>query len=180
MARFQNAEVTFEVPDDWVDQTAVIYAERVGKGIPATVALVRNAFPPSGTLEERVAAVTRKLFTELARPRSRRRTGLSIDSVPAVQLLVEWKHPAAESITQLITLFLRDDTFWSFTATVPSKRIDAVDWILQKVMSSLRIAKRRGHVDYSGSVTPVASLGFSTRAGRLSSICVRSFPEKLS
>lgn len=143
MAYFQNPEVTFEVPDDWVDQTAVVYAERGVKGIPATISLVRNSLPASGTLEARAAAVSRKLFAELPEAKILEETRITIDAVPAVQLLVSWKHPAPEAITQLITLFMREGTFWSFTASVPSSRIDAVDPILQNVLVSLKITKPR-------------------------------------
>jgi len=140
MAYFQNPEVSFEVPDDWVDQTAVVYAERVGIGLPSTISLCRNAMPGSDTLQSRASAVSRKLVAELPDAKILEENWLTINTVPAVQLLVEWKHHAG-ALTQLITLFVRDGTFWSFTATVPSDRLGAIDPILQAVLSSLQVTK---------------------------------------
>ena len=140
MAYFQNPEVTFEVPDDWVDQTAVVYAERAVKGLPATISLVRTPIPASDTLRARATAVTRKLVAELPEAKILEENWLVINTVPAVQLLAEWKHPAGPMM-QLITLFVREGTFWSFTATVPSERLAHVDPIFQGVLVSLRITK---------------------------------------
>ncbi len=140
MAYFQNPEVTLEVPDDWLDQTAVVYAERIARGLPATVSLVRVPISSADSLQLRVKAVLKKLVAELPDAKILEQNWLVINTVPAAQILVTWEHPS-ESMMQLYTLFVRDGTFWAFTATVPSARIASMDPILQGVIGSLKITK---------------------------------------
>lgn len=139
MARFESPQVSFEVPDDWVDQTVAAWVEPDGPEIPASVSLTRDFSPTTDTLEGRADAVLRSLKARLPEVNLFERTGVVLGgTVPAVQLLLEWAH-ARGKVTQLVTLFLRDGTFWSFTASVPSARLEELEPIMQQVLGSLAI-----------------------------------------
>ena len=141
MAYFQNPEVSFEVPDDWVDQTAVVYVERIRRGIPASVTLVRNAISAADSLEARARDTVRRLTTQVPGTVVLEQNAINIGgTVPAVQLLLQCKH-SLESVTQLITLFVRDGTFWALTATSPTARLETLDPIFEHVLGSLHVAK---------------------------------------
>ena len=138
MARFvEYGSVGIEVPDDWTDRSTATWAEppRSDGGLGAVIMLARDVARPDDTLENRIVWALRK--TEgLPQVVLLERNPFQLpDGTQAMQLLVEWAHPAGKMI-ELVSLFLRRGIFWSFVASVPSARLDELDPIMQRVLGS--------------------------------------------
>lgn len=143
MARFRDREVTFELPDDWTDQSVVSYSERHAKGLPANISLTRAEVRPDATVALLADETVRRLEGTLTEFKLHERNEVTIENTfPAVQLLVEWRHPR-ETVTQLVTMFIRDGVCWTLTATAPTAKLDALDHVIQRMLSSLRVAPSR-------------------------------------
>lgn len=138
MPRFENPHVSFEVPDDWIEHTSVVYRERVDGVLPAVISLVRN--PLRGeTLEAAATRIERRYVTDVPATKILERNAFLLhDVLPAIQLLLECRHPAG-AMTQLVTIFVREETLWTFTASIPSARLMRLDPLVQRVLASLEV-----------------------------------------
>jgi hypothetical protein len=148
LARYDNKEVAFEVPQGWEDKSVITFEAPRAPGRPfspnVTLMRVPLAVPhgqPLATFAtQQVASLAQSLpGFELVEQRNDVRVG----GVPAVQIVYHWKHPDG-ALTQRVTMFLRDATLWSFAATAVRGDLEQTAPLFDRILASFQIAPVTG------------------------------------
>ena len=142
MKRIRNKELTVDLPEDWADRSVAAFVLPGPGPVPSSVNLSRSDLLEGQDLTTRTQEYLDQFGETLAGYELIDHTEAVIGVTPATQLLYEWTHPSGR-ITQLVTIFVRNRTVWTLTATTPSDQLDTTDAMLQQVIQSLVIAPPR-------------------------------------
>lgn len=105
MPRFDDNDVSFEIPEGWVDRSCIVFEAPAREGAFRSSVSVQH---PPGQLE---AFVQRRLarLSRLPSFEFRARERLLVGGLRAEQLVFDWEHPDAGAVAQRLTLVVRED-----------------------------------------------------------------------
>lgn len=105
MPRFDDNDVSFEIPEGWVDRSCIVFEAPTREGeFRTSVSVQRPPEQLEGFVQRRLARLSRLPSFEFKARGSSRVGGLR-----AEQLLFEWEHPERGPVTQRLTLIVRED-----------------------------------------------------------------------
>ena len=143
MARFENKELGFDVPEGWEDRSVVSFeAPRPpGKMVGPNVTLMRIGKPRDQTLPAFATQQVASLAASLPKfelVEQRNITLGAANETPAVQVLFHWQHPDG-ALTQRVTMFVRGENVWSFAATSLRGDLEQTNALFDSILRSFRI-----------------------------------------
>lgn len=138
MAQFDNRDVVFDVPEGWRDRSiVVIEAPRMpGSAFTTNITLMRVEGRAESTAAFAMQQVA-DLSGALPRFELLSQKNVSLGGLPAIELLFQWTPPDGP-IVQRITVFQRQGTFWSLTASARKGEWEKLVPDFDRVASSLR------------------------------------------
>lgn len=135
MSRFQNQEISFEVPEGWIDQstTSFVFPE-AATGVTLTSERAR----PGETLDGAVAALRVSLAALfpgflVLRVRPRR-----LGAAEGRELIVEWRHEIGQ-LRHVLVLALHDGQLWTLTASTPCARLAETEAAIARAIASFAV-----------------------------------------
>lgn len=144
VARFENRDVSFDVPPEWEDRSVISFEapRHGGQGIGPNITLMRLNVPPHASGDQPVSLQTfatqqvANLAASLPGFELVEQKPVTVSSLPAIQVLFHWQHPEG-ALTQRVTMFMRDRTMWSFAATGVRGNIEQSGPIFDRILASL-------------------------------------------
>ena len=139
MTRFEQKDLSFDVPPGWQDRTVIAFAapEKPGKVATATLIVTREKLGPNESLRtyssRQLAQVARVLDGfELHESRD-----VNVAGLPAVQHVFGW-NAAAGPLVQRITFAAVSDTVVGFTGTMPKSEVAELSPVFDQLLASVR------------------------------------------
>ena len=138
MARFENDEISFEVPEDWHDESRTMF---VFPETETNISLTKREADPAISLAAYAASLVGLMASqwpelEVVRYEGEVRVG---DDVGA-HVEVEWTGPDGRQRT-IARIVFRDRNLWSFTAMTPVAKLEETTATLDRAMRSFATVK---------------------------------------
>lgn len=143
MSRYENRDVSFDVPRHWEDRTMVAFAAppRPGQTTAPNVVMTRDTL--SG--EETIASYADKQLAEL----SKRLEGFelvsreerTIGGQPGIELSFTWRASTGELVQRLAMALGRRRTVFCFNATAAKVDADQMNPLFDRILGTIRFPR---------------------------------------
>ncbi|XXX73939.1 DcrB-related protein [Sorangium sp. So ce134] len=142
MPRYENSDVSFDVPRDWEDRSVVAFAAppEPGQTAAASVVMTRDALAAGEDFrrygDRQLLELAKRLegFQLLARHER------AIGDRPGLELRFAWRGQSGPLEQRLLFVPGRRPTVLSFTATIPKDEAARLDPVFDRIFASVRIA----------------------------------------
>ncbi len=161
MARYDNRDVSFEVPEGWEDASVISFrvpGSPAGK-LDANVTLMRSDTRPMSTpLATYAMQQVTTLASALPKFELVSQRDVMFGGLHAVEVLYSWSTPDG-GVTQRITLFDRGAHTWTFTATARRAEFEGAKPHFDRIASTLQFAQGGSPSSPSSPSTPSSGGG---------------------
>lgn len=132
MARFENPEIAFEVPDDWQDESRTMF---VFPEAETNISLTRRPADPAIPLREYMTALVRQMSARWPELEVIERGPVQLGDAVGEHVVVEWSGPKGRQRSMCRIVFHGTD-LWSFTAMTPTGRLEETKEALDRAMTT--------------------------------------------
>ena len=141
MPRFDNREVSFDVPEGWQDRTVISFEAPRGGGVqpPSNVTLTKQPVASDKTLMGLVTQQIADLSMAFPKFELVRQRDTTVGTAPAIEILFHWAHPQG-ALTQQVTMFVNEGHVWSLTATTARGQIERDAAHFERMLRTLKFA----------------------------------------
>ena len=137
MSRFENDEISFEVPEEWHDASRVMF---VYPETETNISLTKRVADPAIPLAEYARSLVRLMASQWAELKVVQHGDVRVGDDIGAHVEVEWEGPNGRQ-RSIARLVFRDRDLWSFTATAPVAKLDETKAAVDRVMRSFATVK---------------------------------------
>ncbi len=135
--RFQSAEIAFDVPDGWTDDSKVSF---VFPEAATSLNLTDGSAGPVPTLAACEQQVMRQLQAAFKTVRLVERREVAVGAEKGIRLTVEWPHPPTV-FRAIITFAIVDGVLWTLSASTPVDKLAETEEAIERAMRSFSVHK---------------------------------------
>ncbi|WP_437980741.1 DcrB-related protein [Sorangium sp. So ce117] len=142
MPRYENSDVSFDVPRDWEDRSIVAFAAspEPGQASTASVVMTRDALAAGEDLRKYGDRQLMELAKRLEGFQLLARHERAVGDRPGLELRFAWRGQSGPLEQRLLFVAGRRPTVLSFTATLPRDEVERLDPMFDRIFASVRIA----------------------------------------
>lgn len=140
MPRYEQRDVSFDVPRHWDDKTLVAFSEPPTEGRKATPSLVmtRDSLGDAGTLGEYADRQLAELAQRLDAFELLKKEEQKLGGLPAVALRFTSKGSSGPLEQRLVMVLAHRRQLYCFTATTPKADAAQANPLFDRILSSVR------------------------------------------
>ena len=143
MSRYENRDVTFDVPRHWEDRTMVAFAAppRPGQTTAPNLVMTRDTLANDETItsyaDKQLAELSRRLegFELVGREEK------TLSGQPGVELHFTWRASTGELEQRLAMVLGRRRTVFCFNATAARVDADQLNPLFERILSTVRFPR---------------------------------------
>ncbi|XYI02063.1 DcrB-related protein [Sorangium sp. So ce1128] len=142
MPRYENSEVSFDVPRDWEDRSVVAFAAppEPGQAAAASVVMTRDRLAAGEDLRRYADRQLLELAKRLEGFQLLARHDLPAGDRPGLELRFAWRGHTGPLEQRLLFLAGRRPVVLSFTATIPKDEAARLAPVFDRIFASIRVA----------------------------------------
>ena len=145
MKNIQNIKykkVTFNIPDDWEDDTVLVWTAPVEDGeVAPSVVITQSGLPDDQSFEEFITAEQHKLTAETSEYVLHEKSELNDKAYPCIKNKQSWRL-GGPRITQIQYTYLIDSSqLHTITCTYLTEKFDQVEKMFEEISQTFQIAK---------------------------------------
>lgn len=146
MARFENSNVSFDVPRDWEDRTVVAFAApgRPGTGRPANLVMTKDALVTGEDLQGYTDRQILEIKKRLENFKLHQRVDRSLGGLPATEIRFGWHGQAGPLEQRIVFVVDQQRTVTSFTATMPKSEAARLNPLFDRILVSVSFPETAG------------------------------------
>lgn len=137
MPRFENDEISFEVPEEWHDESRAMF---VYPETETNISLTKRVADPAIPLAQYVTSLVRLMASQWPELEIVQHDEVRVGDDVGAHVEVEWKGPNGRQ-RSIARIVFRDRNLWSFTAMTPVAKLDETKATVDRVMRSFATVK---------------------------------------
>ncbi len=143
MPRYENADVSFDVPRDWEDRSVVVFAvpARPGQAMAANLVMTRDTLAANEDIfrygDRQLVEIVKRLdgFQLLGRQE------ITLGGQPALELRFAWRGQSGPLEQRLVFVAGRKPAVLTFTATMPKGESARLSPVFDRILASVKLGQ---------------------------------------
>ena len=143
MSRYENRDVTFDVPRHWEDRTLVAFAApaKPGQATSPNVVMTRDTLGAEETIQSYADKQLAELSKRLEAFELDERKEMTFGGQPGVELRFTWQGSVGKLEQRLAMALGKRRTVFCFNATMAKADADQMNPLFDRIMSTIRFPR---------------------------------------